>query len=82
MATFTISRLDTAQGTFRLMGKWTRPGEYHARTSGELTIHSLDIMGTDGWVALKQQSNTELIDKLRDEILLHLQSKQSEASQK
>ncbi|RTR32212.1 hypothetical protein [Shewanella atlantica] len=76
MTTFTISRLHTTQGIYRLSGEWTMSDSSNGSLSNGLNIHTIDVMGTDGWLALKQESNTELIDKLRDEIVLHLQSKQ------
>ncbi|MEC4725737.1 hypothetical protein HWQ46_09300 [Shewanella sp. D64] len=46
-------------------------------TENELLILTLDIMGTDGWVALDlTQSTTKvLLDELNDEVLLHLQTR-------
>ncbi|ABV37414.1 hypothetical protein Ssed_2807 [Shewanella sediminis HAW-EB3] len=76
MTAFTISRLHTTKGIYRLSGEWTLSGCCNGDMCNELNIHAIDVMGTDGWVALKQQSNKELIDELRDEIVLHLQSKQ------
>jgi len=84
MAAFTISRLHTTQGIYRLTGEWNINSRKNGDLSNEtknnvdhkISIHTIDVMGTDGWLALKQESNTELIDKLRGEIVLHLQSKQ------
>ncbi|WP_299789587.1 hypothetical protein [uncultured Shewanella sp.] len=79
MARFTISRLDTTQGTFRLTGEWTRPGDDHTRTNSDLTIHTLDIMGTDGWLGLKPERNATLIDTLKAEIKSHLRAKRQKS---
>lgn len=84
MAVFTISRLHTTQGIYRLTGEWALGDSGHGDLSNaksntvdnKISVHTIDVMGTDGWVALKQESNAALIDELRGEIVLHLQSKQ------
>lgn len=54
--TFAISRLNTSLGIIRVTGMW-QPTSV-TMTQAELLILTLDIMGTDGWVAL----NTTLPD--------------------
>lgn len=74
-SSFTITRLNTTQGIIKATGEWT-PASL-TMTENELLILTLDIMGTDGWVALDlTQSTTKLLlDELNDEVLLHLQTR-------
>jgi len=73
--TFSISRLNTHLGIIKVTGVWepTPLGIVQA----ELQILTLDIMGTDGWVALDitRPKTLTLIDKLNSEILQHLQTR-------
>ena len=72
---FSISRLNTSMGIIRAKGEW--PQNMLTMTSPELTIFTLDIMGTDGWVALDitLPDTLTVIDKLNSEILQHLQTR-------
>ncbi len=72
---FIITRLNTTQGIIKATGEWT-PSSL-TMTDNALLILTLDIMGTDGWVALDlTQSKTKvLLDELNDEMLLHLQTR-------
>ncbi|MDB0034830.1 hypothetical protein N9E78_00775 [bacterium] len=69
---FTVSRLNTSLGIIRVTGMWQPPTL--TMTQAELLILTLDIMGTDGWVALNITLPDTLIfiNKLNHEILLHL----------
>ncbi|ACA86133.1 hypothetical protein [Shewanella woodyi] len=72
---FTITRLNTSQGIIKATGEWN--SDSLTMTENKLLIFTLDIMGTDGWVALDlTQSKTKmLLDELNDEVLLHLQKR-------
>ena len=72
---FIITRLNTTQGIIKATGEWASASL--TMTDNALLILTLDIMGTDGWVALDlTQSKTKvLLDELNDEVLLHLQTR-------
>ncbi|GGI84212.1 hypothetical protein GCM10007978_22380 [Shewanella hanedai] len=72
---FIITRLNTTQGIIKATGEWA-PSSL-TMTDNALLILTLDIMSTDGWVALDlTQSKTKvLLDELNDEVLLHLQTR-------
>jgi len=63
---FSISRLHTSQGVFRLEGVLP--------SLGEVSITKIEILGTDGWLllALSDSKVMSLCDNLHGEILLHL----------
>lgn len=67
---FTINRITTSSGIFRVKGLWCT--QYENIDSVEIT--SLQIMGTDGWVCLNHKSKdcAQCIDKLLPELLLQL----------
>jgi hypothetical protein len=75
---FTITRLDTHLGIIRLSGEWSWNNTVSAtQTDATLSVSSLDIMGTDGWVALdiKLPNTCTLLEKLNDQIVEHLQKR-------
>ncbi len=60
MRQFTINRLTTNFGIFKLSGTWCDT------TSFRCQIDSLEMMGTDGWFLLQNNNKTKiLIDKLQ-----------------
>jgi len=63
---FSISRLHTSQGVFRLEGMLS--------ALGEVSITKIEILGTDGWLllTLSDRKVMSLCDKLHSEIVLHL----------
>ncbi|WP_434341080.1 hypothetical protein [Motilimonas cestriensis] len=73
MVQFSISRLHTSQGIFRLTG-------YHSchdpvnPESVQIEVESIDVMGTDGWVALdiKASKTQQLLQQIDPEIVSHL----------
>ena len=72
MKVFTISRLNTAQGTFKVTGL------FKPKNSSTFTIEitSLKMMGTDGWVLLDQKDIAviNLMDSLHSSINNYLQA--------
>lgn len=72
MKPFNISRINTDFGIFRVSGHWF-PDETVAT---KITMRSLEIMGTDGWLSLDlaSSSNAQLINKLQLVLLHHLLS--------
>ncbi|WP_064791675.1 hypothetical protein [Shewanella woodyi] len=75
---FTITRLDTPLGTIRVEGEWSWSNTVSAtQTDAILSVSSLDIMGTDGWVALdlKLPNTSTILEKLNVQIVEHLQKR-------
>lgn len=72
MLYFTISRIDTEWGIFRAAGAWQQGNAVTA----QIIIDAIDIMGTDGWIALNLSSESvmNLIADLTAPILAHLQA--------
>ncbi len=72
---FTITRLNTSQGIIKATGEWN--SDSLTMTENKLLIFTLDIMGTDGWVALdlKLPNTCALIEKLNVQIVEHLQKR-------
>ncbi|WDE07578.1 hypothetical protein SG34_012220 [Thalassomonas viridans] len=70
MVSFNISRINTPEGIFRLAGAWCR----QSGLEEDLKIESIEILGTDGWVALKlsQPQVAALTGKLAPQLLAHL----------
>lgn len=73
MNNFTISRINTSLGIFRIAGFWCNENE----DACKINITSLEIMGTDGWVLLNQMSNNviSLIAELTPTLTAHLRHK-------
>ncbi|MBB1398875.1 hypothetical protein H5163_14650 [Pseudoalteromonas sp. SG44-8] len=71
MESFNITRIDTEFGIFRISGLWD------TLNVNALTIISIEIMGTDGWVLLNQTYDavTKLIIDLIPILQLYLFSK-------
>ncbi len=70
---FTIPRLTTDRGTFRIAGSWCG-----ARSAPvEVQVDSIEIMGTDGWVELdlKNENVIALIRELAPSVQDHLPTK-------
>ena len=72
MKSFTVSRLNTAQGTFKIVGLF----EPKNKLTLTIKITSIEMMGTDGWVLLDQTNITviNLINRLHSPISNYLQS--------
>lgn len=70
MTEFTISRLHTEQGIFRLSGLW----QAASQATPELTVTRIEIMSTDGWALLDQDNDKvrELIADLQPVLHDHL----------
>lgn len=68
---FTITRLDTPWGMFRIDGYWL---DEETATARQLRIEQLCMMGTDGWVSLDLEVRevVSLVAKLTPEVLAHL----------
>ncbi|MEZ8824056.1 hypothetical protein [Vibrio sp. 10N.261.55.A7] len=69
MREFSISRINTPLGIFRLKGKIE-----DVASQATLTFTHVDIMGTDGWVALDTRASQtlEVIEKIRQDVINHL----------
>ena len=72
MAAFEISRIHTHRGIFKVCGEWRRQGS----AGGPVleSVSELEMMGTDGWVALRLEDDTvkALLDELTPVLLFHL----------
>lgn len=68
MTNFTISRLESRRGIFRLDGMITN--SYNE----EFTLSRIEILGTDGWVELNPQDDNVvlLIAQISTDISAHL----------
>ena len=68
MPDFTISRLETENGTFRLNGEVGNGGH------GNFTLSCVEMLGTDGWVELNMQDDNvvSLITQISADIIKHL----------
>jgi hypothetical protein len=69
---FTINRITTNFGIFKVKGVWC--SKY--KTIGSEDITSLQVMGTDGWVRISHQyeENAQCIETLLPALLLHLKA--------
>ncbi|MCL1039388.1 hypothetical protein L2750_19890 [Shewanella submarina] len=72
MAAFEISRIHTHRGIFKISGEWQPQG-----TEGSPVLESvgeLEMMGTDGWLALKLEDDSvkALVTELTPVLLFHL----------
>lgn len=67
MEDFTISRIDTSEGIFRLSGRWQQ-------TPNKLILAQLEIMATDGWqkLDLNHQTIIHLNNLIEEQIITHL----------
>jgi hypothetical protein len=67
---FSITRINTDFGIFRISGQWS----IQKPTVNSITLNSIEIMGTDGWVLLNKtsKSNTQIISYLLPLLLSHL----------
>jgi len=50
---FTISRINTSLGIFRVSGCWCHENP----EAGKVEVSSIEMMGTDGWVLLNLASD-------------------------
>ena len=75
MQFFNISRINTDLGIFRVSGDWC----FKNPEIENITIKSIEVMGTDGWVLLNETSekNSQLINNLLPLLLSHLLLKNS-----
>jgi len=73
MNKFTISRLNTELGTFRISGTCSNEN----LTVAKVEIKLIEMMGTDGWVLLNQSSGKviDLIKEIMPILQTHLQIK-------
>ncbi len=67
MKEFSISRIHTTEGIFRLKGSWQQ-------TIKTILLTQLEIMATDGWqqLDLKNDRVINLIGLIEEEIVAHL----------
>jgi len=72
MKPFVISRLNSAQGIFRISGTF-EPDVFQGLN---IKITSIEMMGTDGWVLLNQKNSPviDLMNDLHSIITHHLQT--------
>ena len=72
MKPFTISRLNCAQGIFKIVGLFEPTKEKNFTVE----ITSIEMMGTDGWVLLDQKNSPviNLMNDLHSVIIHHLQA--------
>ena len=72
MKPFTVTRLNTTQGTFKIAGLF----EPKNKLTFTIKITSIEMMGTDGWVLLDQTNITiiNLINHLHSPISNYLQT--------
>ncbi|MBB1270839.1 hypothetical protein [Shewanella sp. SR44-3] len=82
MERFTISRINTPLGIFRLAGVWQPqsvdiPTAMIANISANISVDAIAIMGTDGWVELRphDQKVIKLINELAGDLHQHLLAK-------
>jgi hypothetical protein len=70
---FTISRINTSLGIFRVSGCWCNENQ----DTGKIDITSIELMGTDGWVLLNHASDNviSLITELTPTLTTHLLAK-------
>lgn len=70
MQIFNVSRIHTDFGIFKVSGEWS----VKKNIAENIKIHSIEVMGTDGWVLLEPSHNrsAELISKLQPLLLSHL----------
>lgn len=73
MRPFTITRIHTTHGVFRLKGQIIEH-DVPSSQSSRLQIDCLDILGTDGWIILKinDPATETLILSIQDACLQHL----------
>ncbi|WP_299495060.1 hypothetical protein [uncultured Shewanella sp.] len=77
MPRFNITRIHTPNGIFRLTGHIVQSA-LPTSNSPALHIKHLDILGTDGWIALNiaTQQTQALIHLIEEECIQHIQSRQ------
>jgi hypothetical protein len=65
---FSISRIHTSVGIFRLKGDIS--------TTNELCYSVAEFMGSDGWVEidLESKNGKSVLSKIKNDVLLHLVS--------
>lgn len=69
MKSFTISRIHTKLGIFRLSGTYSNDSGFQG-----ISYHSAEFMGTDGWCELDLKSDHALsvLQDIQVEVLQHL----------
>jgi len=73
MNNFTISRINTSLGIFRVSGCWCNENQ----DACKLDVSSMEMMGTDGWVLLNHASDNvmNVIAELTPTLTTHLLAK-------
>lgn len=73
MSNFTISRINTSLGIFRICGYW----EHENQEVAKIDVSSIEVMGTDGWVLLNHTSDNvmNIISAIRPALTTHLLAK-------
>jgi hypothetical protein len=73
MNEFTISRIDTDLGVFRVSGFWCNKDIAPLA----LEVALIEVMSTDGWLVLNPSTNAvvTLLDSLSPMLLEHLQAR-------
>ena len=67
MKNFTISRINTEKGIFKITGRWQKYPK-------KIMFTELEIMSTDGWqvLDLKHSAVTALINLIEENVFQHL----------
>jgi len=67
---FNVSRINTDLGIFRVSGVWC----FKQPKVENISIKSIEVMGTDGWVLLNKtsESHSQLMNDLLPRLLSHL----------
>jgi hypothetical protein len=70
---FTISRINTKLGIFRVAGYWCHENQ----AACKVAVSSIEMMGTDGWVLLNHASDNvvKIIAELTPTLTTHLLAK-------
>lgn len=78
-ARFSISRIQTNKGTFRLQGAIATEG-----SEKHVSYESVEFMGTDGWCEMDLDSphTKSLLAGIEDEVLSHVMSQYQTRSYK
>jgi hypothetical protein len=69
MEQFSISRIHTNMGIFRISGLLV-----NSQTNTQITYEFVEFMGTDGWCELdwKSSKGRDILSQIESEVILHL----------
>lgn len=76
MKPFHITRIHLNQGIFKITGEWLGIHDSSAISLQSLTLSKLEMMGSDGWLALdlSQEIVCKLMGEIKPQVLTHLLS--------